>query len=282
MKKISIKVTFSLLMILALLLISSLTVAQGATAFAQGGTRIYLQPVDSPNGTLTVEVIIENVADLYGAEFRLKYDPAVLSVQDLNDEQGGVQIEAGGLLPADKGFVVANKVDEAEGKITFAMTLLNPAPPVSGKGSLARVTFNTLQTTPSIIDIEHAKLVAADLQTIPSETGSLTIGSENQSQATTVPTTAEAPPTTTSESGFPWWIVAVVVMVLGVVVLGGLIVMGGGKSGPVASATTQRPPVRQQPARPSGSRPSAFKQQQNTPADLPPDLTQKPHQFRSQ
>jgi hypothetical protein len=262
-KSLSIKTTFFLLMLLALFLTSSL-------AFAQGDAQVYVQPVDTTAGTLTVDVIAENVTDLYGAEFQLKYDPAVLSVQDLDAGQDGAQIQTGSLLPADQGFVVANKVEEAQGTIVFAMTLLNPAPPVSGNGPLARVKFNVLQSGLTTIDVEHAKLVAANLQTIPSQTNPLTI-------EVSLPATAAPPPA--ADSGFPWWIVGIVVMVLGVVVLAGLIVIGGGsKSKSVAPVTSQRP-VRQQQqsARPSGSRPSAFKQQQTTP---PSDLAQKPQQFQ--
>ena len=260
MKSLSIKTTFFLLMLLTLFLTSSL-------AFAQGSAQVYLQPADTTAGVLTVDVIAENVTDLYGAEFHLKYDPAVLSVQDLDAGQNGVQIETGTLLPADQGFVVANKVEEAESTITFAMTLLNPAPPVSGKGPLARVRFNVLQNGLTTINVEHAKLVAANLQTIPSQTTPLTI-------EVSLPGTAAS---AVADSGFPWWVVGIGVMVLGVVILAGLIVIGGSKSKSVAPVTPQRPVRQQQPARPSGSRPSAFKQQ---PTSSPPDLTQKPQQFR--
>jgi hypothetical protein len=261
MKSLSTKTISFLLMLLALFSTSSL-------AFAQGGAQVYLQPVDTTEGTLTVDVIAENVTDLYGAEFRLKYDPAVLSVQDLDAGQDGIQIETGTLLPADQGFVVANKVEGAEGTIIFAMTLLNPAPPVSGKGPLGRVSFNVLQNGLTTVNVEHAKLVAANLQTIPSQMTPLTI--EVSLPATAAPAAADS-------SGFPWWIVGIMVMVLGVVVLGGLIVIGGSKSKSVAPVTPQRPVRQQQPARPSGSRPSAFKQQQTTP---PSDLAQKPQNFQ--
>lgn len=266
MKILSIKTTFFLLMLLALFLISSL-------AFAQGGAQVYVQSVDTTEGTLTVDVIAENVTDLYGAEFQLKYDPAVLSVQDLDAGQDGIQIETGTLLPADQGFVVANKVEEAQGTVTFAMTLLNPAPPVSGNGPLARVKFNVLQNGLTTINVEHAKLVAANLQTIPSQTNPLTIEVSLPGGAAPAST-----PPPAADSGFPWWIVGIMVMVLGVVVLAGLIVIGGSKSKSVAPVTPQRP-VRQQQqsARPSGSRPSAFKQQQTTP---PSDLAQKPQHFQ--
>jgi len=284
MTKFSFKTTtFILLFVLTLLLTIS-------PALAQEGANVYLQPVESTDDTITVDVVIENISNMYGAEFRLRYDPAILAVQDMNPDQNGMQIEVGTLLPVDKGFVVANKVDEATGEIVFAMTLLNPAPPAEGSGPLARVSFKVLQNSPTVLNIEHAKLVAADLQTIPSQTGSMNIGSapaavdsgESQSKNGAPVTTIDLPPAAESSS-FPWWIIAVLVMVLGVLALGALIVMGGKskstvkKSVPMKRATPaptrQMPPqqqaMKQQPA--TRSRPSAFKQ----PPTVPTDLSQK-------
>jgi hypothetical protein len=236
MMKSHIKLTVtSLVTMIAVMLTASL-------AWAQDGARVFPLPLESPEGTLVVDVMAENVADLYGAEFRLTYDPSVVAVQDFKPEQDGVQIESGTLLPSGKGFVVANQVDETAGTVIFAMTLLNPAPPVTGSGPLARVTFKILQDTPSTINVEHAKLVAVDLQTIPSRTEAFAIGDTSGqqpasppdapgSEAPAVPAPAEtAPEPVVEEEGFPWWIVAAVIMILGILALGGFIVMDGMKS----------------------------------------------------
>ncbi len=260
----------SLVAIMALLLTSSL-------AFAQEEARVYLQPVESAEGSLTVDVVAENVTNMYGAEFRLRYDPAMVSVQDLKADQDGIQIQAGSLLPADQGFVVANEVNETEGTIIFAMTLLNPAPPVSGSGPLARVTFDMLQRGSSTIDVEHAKLVAIDLQTIPSRTETLAIGSDEQTATTDSATTETSP--SVADSNFPWWIVAAAVMVLGILALGGFIMMGGLNSKSTAPITQEATKSNRQPTPPMGgtsTRPSAFKNQVLSSVDL----TQKPRQPR--
>ncbi len=268
MSKFSFKITtFILLLTLTLLLTIS-------TALAQGEANVTLQPVESTGDTLTVDVMVNNVSNMYGAEFRLKYDPAVLAVQDLNADQNGVQIQGGTFLPVEKGFVVANKVDEVAGEIVFAMTLLNPAPPVDGGGPLARVSFKVLQNSPSTITVEHAKLVAADLQTIPSQTGSLNVGESaagtQQQPDSNAPAVSVDTPPAAGESSFPWWIIAILVMVLGVLALGGLIMLGGKSKTTSQKATPVRQPRRPQSTRqsegqqqPAGSRPSAFRQQQN-------------------
>jgi hypothetical protein len=206
-------------------------------ALAQNGTRVYLQPVESASGFLTVEVLAENVTDLYGLELHLKYDPAVLEIQDSQTDQEGVQIEPGSLLPVNQGFVVANQADQGQGTILYALTLLNPAPPVKGSGPVARISFKILQDVPSTISIEQATLVSATLQTIPSEMVPLTVGGSAEGQG----------------SGFPWWIIGAAVLGLGVVVLGGLVALVGfnKKAHPQAPAKSGQG---------SGSRPSAFKE----------------------
>lgn len=254
---------FSIKMISLTIMMMALLSLTTPLALAQAGARVYLQPVSSDDSSLTVDVIAENVTEMYGAEFRLKYDPAVISVQDLKADQDGIQIETGTLLPAEKGFVVANEVNETEGTITFAMTLLNPAPAANGAGPLARVKFNILQASPSTITVEHAKLVAIDLQTIPSETGALTVGSDGQAETAAAPAAPNTPPTT-GEGNFPWWIVAAIMIILGVLVIGGFVMMGGfNKKAAATPAQTPRPGAASVPgpqtARPTGSRPSAFK-----------------------
>ncbi len=259
-RKLSRLAVLSLLAAIATLLIFSV-------AFAQEEARVYVQPVSDAEGVLIVDVMAENVTDMYGAEFRLKYDPAMISVQDFMADQEGIQIEPGNMLPLDQGFVVANKVNETEGTIAFAITLLNPATPVSGSGPLARISFKLLQNGPSTINIERAKLVSFDLQTIPNQTEALVIGNDGQAPATTgsnvqSPAPGETPSQPANDNDFPWWIVAVVVIVLGILALGVFIIVGGlNVASPAPAGRTaaqgKKPPT--DAMHQTGTRPSAFK-----------------------
>lgn len=225
--------------------------AAAPLALAQSGARLYFQPVESANGVLTVDVMAENVTDLYGLELHLKYDPAVLEIQDSQADQNGVQIQAGTLLPVNQGFVVANQADQAAGTILYALTLLNPAPAVSGSGPVARITFKTLQNIPSTINVEQATLVSVSLQTIPTETAPLTVG------GTTEATVAAATPANTaSDNNFPWWVVAAAVLGLGLLALGGLVVLGGFTKKVQPKAAEPQADAQRR----SGGRPSAFKE----------------------
>lgn len=236
-----IKMIFSTLVIPALFLVFSL-------ASARQEARIFLHPIDIVDRTVTLDIIVENATDLYGAEFRLKYDPAVLSPQDLQTEQDGIQIDVGSLLSPEQVFVVANEVEETEGIITFAVSLLQPAPPINETGPLARVVFEVLQDGPATIDLEHAKLVSSDLGTIPSDTTSLTVSSRPMSatgegrdspvsyetiDSTTIPSRIRPVRTrvitqpSVDDNDLSWWrIVAVLVMVFGVLILGMILVLG--------------------------------------------------------
>ena len=121
--------TFTLLLFIISLLVPA--------ALAQEVAQLSLRPLSDDGQVVVLELVAENVTDMYGAEFRVSYDPTLVAVQDAQPDKEGVQIEVGTLLPANQGFVVANAVDEAAGTITFAMTLLNPAPAATGSGPLA-------------------------------------------------------------------------------------------------------------------------------------------------
>ena len=260
-----------LMMIFTLLFITPL-------ALAQQEARLYLEPVSMNSEAVVFDVIAENVTEMYGAEFKLTYDPQVLMVADLNSEQEGVQIAPGTLLPVEQGFVVANKVNDAEGSVTFAVTLLNPAPAASGSGPLATVAFNIQQQVPATIEIVHAKLVSVDLQTIASQTSAFSITPD---ETVAVEQFAEAPGANLAQVSdqaaassptvsFPWWIVAASIIVLGTLALGGLIIMAQPKPIPV-NAPSVADTKRSYPTTSlsQNTRPSAFKQQ-----TFPPDTPQ--------
>jgi hypothetical protein len=202
----------------------------------------------------------ENVTNLYGLEVHLKYDPAVLEAQDVKADQEGVQIEPGALLSVDNGFVVANQVNPAEGKITYAITLLNPAPPVNGNGPVARISFNLLQNTPSTIEIERAQLIAFDLKTIPTELTSFSVVNDDQEAAVAPPAPTPATSTTAASvtEDFPWWIVAAIVILLGLLGVGGFLILGDFPQARPATPTAQ-PTQPSQMRRTDRGHPSAFK-----------------------
>ena len=89
---------------------------------------------------LTVDIYIQNVVDLYGADVRWSFDTAIAQVVDADGNVPGTQIQPlyTFMVP---GFIIKKEADNVAGTVWYAATQLNPSPPVSGSGSLARVTF---------------------------------------------------------------------------------------------------------------------------------------------
>ena len=112
-----------------------------------------------------VSVVVENVHDLYGLEFRLVFDPDIVEIIDTDLAEDGIQIK-----PADwwkGGFVAINQADNQSGRIDFAATLLNPSSPVQGDQVVAVITFAANNMGISALSIESAILSTRDAEEIP-------------------------------------------------------------------------------------------------------------------
>jgi LysM repeat protein len=88
---------------------------------------------------VVVNITVQNVSNLFGAEFHLTFDPALLEVVDADPTKDGVQIGIGDFLSAD--FIAQNTVDNATGTVDFGLSQMSPNGPVSGSGTLATITF---------------------------------------------------------------------------------------------------------------------------------------------
>ncbi len=207
--------------------------------------RLYLQTVPlQDEKLLVVNVILADVVELYGADFQLQYDPAQFTVQDAVPRLEGVQIAPGSLLEADSRLVVQNIVDTDTGLVNFAATLLNPAPPVSGQGVLASVTFEVVGPGPYTIEVASAKLISAGLETLPVTTTDLRLDGGLEPIGPT-------PPTAFS---LPWWGwpgLAVLLALVGVVLFSLARTRGRLQVPPVASRRMPRGSL--SPARSSAS-----------------------------
>ena len=104
---------------------------------------------------IVVDIMVEDVPTVYGADIQLLYDVAVLDVVDNDTNMTGTQLQAGDFLNPAQGFVLQNEVNDEAGTIDYALTLLNPAPPVEGNGRLATVTFKALAATPTTITLSR-------------------------------------------------------------------------------------------------------------------------------
>jgi hypothetical protein len=117
--------------------------------------------------TVEVEVWINDVDDLYGAEVKVSFDADMLEVVDSNEFAAGVQVANGGLL-TEPVFAAVNDADNTSGEIHYAATQLNPTPPVSGSGAFVVIHFRAKQAGTSPLAITFVRLADRDAIEIPS------------------------------------------------------------------------------------------------------------------
>ncbi len=98
------------------------------------------------SSVVPLDIVVSDVANLYGAEVHLSFDPQHLEVVDATRAVTSV-ITPGPFPDPGEGrrLVAQNHVDNAQGTIDYAVTLLHPAPAAFGDGVLARVLFRVKQ-----------------------------------------------------------------------------------------------------------------------------------------
>lgn len=175
-------------------------------AAAQTNTIVSMQPATQQidtGSTATLEIRIDEAADLFGAEIQVQFDAAILQVEDVDPDTQGVQIQPGNIPAPD--FVIANDADNTTGNIVYAVTQQAPTPPAGGSGVIATISFQAVAQGSSQLTFSVVKLSTAQGQPIPAtaQVAQITVGPPGQATAT-VPvdtptaTTTALPPTATN------------------------------------------------------------------------------------
>ena len=129
--------------------------------------------------TVTINLYVQDVVDLYGVDVRLSFDSEVLQVVDAAPATDGVQI-----TPLDTflkpDFVArkkaCNSADPSDpecaagGLVWYAATQVNPSQPVSGSGPLAALTFRRIKAGDAVLKVNGHELVTRTGTVIPSQT----------------------------------------------------------------------------------------------------------------
>ncbi|MFQ5342312.1 MAG: hypothetical protein ACE5F6_12270, partial [Anaerolineae bacterium] len=165
--------------------------------------KIEIVPADKRievDGATTVEIRIRDVTDLFASEIVLEFDPAVIEVLDADPGQSGIQIQAGTFPNPLSGFVATNQADNGAGTVLYAVTLVNPRPPVSGSGPLAFITFRGKGAGDSPLTFQRAVLSDRDARRIQALVlgGAIHVGPAPTATPTITPT-----PTRTVTPGGP-------------------------------------------------------------------------------
>ncbi|MGI6713163.1 MAG: carboxypeptidase regulatory-like domain-containing protein [Bacillota bacterium] len=118
-----------------------------------------------PGETFNVNVDINNVSNLYGAEARISYDPNLVQVVDADPNLEGTQIDLGGVL---SGLTAKNQVNN--GEIWFSTSKNGEIDPdgFTGSGTIATITFKALTDVEGTADIEFIESQLSDATDPPS------------------------------------------------------------------------------------------------------------------
>jgi len=130
--------------LLALAISLCLWLIAPAVAHAQIST-VAVSPPSSSIGVeqvIDLTVDVQEVQNLYAAEFTLHFDPSVVEVLD---------IRIGSMLQGGTPII---RVDNDTGTVMFAATLLNPAPAVSGSGSIAKLVLRGRANGGTVLSME--------------------------------------------------------------------------------------------------------------------------------
>lgn len=130
-----------------------------AAAVERAQTRAFLRASPGGKGVL-VEIVLDQVENLYGAEVHLVFDPTVVQVEDADPDFPGVQLAPGLAFPKGRSFAALNRADNDKGTIDFAATLLNPAPPIEGDTMIA--SFVLLPAKATATEIRVVQVLLAD------------------------------------------------------------------------------------------------------------------------
>ena len=144
-----------------------------------------------------VTVRINDVADLYGADVRLAFDPAVIEVVDALPG-GSIEVDPGDMPVPD--FVVKNEADNVAGSIWYVVSQVG-TPPSSGSGTLARIKIRGVSDGATSLSFSSHLLSSPVGGEIAHSVGSCAIEVGAGAPSTPTSTATEGPsPTVTSTS----------------------------------------------------------------------------------
>jgi hypothetical protein len=114
--------------------------------------------------TLEVEISVADVQNLYGFDFTLRYNSAILDVVDRTP-----------LLPWSPSLILRNEVNEAEGTYRLAAVALAPATPYDGTTKLVTLTFLCTGTGDNALNLAQTALTDSYGYAIPHNVNEMVI-----------------------------------------------------------------------------------------------------------
>ncbi len=125
-----------------------------------GGPRLRFEPgtlTIAPGQTSTINVVVDNVTDLYSVPMLLQYNPAIISVEEVR--------HGGFLSGGTQEIAIVQRVDKEHGQAIISATRQPNTPGVNGSGTLLGVVIKAL--APGMTNISIVQVNAKDSQQKP-------------------------------------------------------------------------------------------------------------------
>lgn len=110
-------------------------------------------------------IVLENAREVYGLDVRAHFDPDLIEIVDVNQEQEGVQVIPGEFPKAD--FVVRNQADNLMGTVMYVLTQVNPTPAANGNGVVLWIEVRGKKMGESAFVIEFVDAADREGRTLP-------------------------------------------------------------------------------------------------------------------
>jgi hypothetical protein len=140
-----------ILLLILLAALSTLHFIQIAFPQNSSDTEVAINPATTNaflGETITINITISNVQNLYGLDVTLFWNPSALTIQNVNLRLG-VESHPDGVLheaPSGDIFIQENTTDQENGEYRLVATSVAPATSFSGTGNIAVITFNVTST----------------------------------------------------------------------------------------------------------------------------------------
>jgi hypothetical protein len=146
--------------ILLILVFTPLILCPFQVAYAQGSsnTTVAVKPSTTMTRigeTIAINITLSNVQNLYGLDVTLQWNTSALKVLNVNLRLGVESHSDGVLHEASNAniFVKENTASQELGEYHLVATSVAPAPPFSGSGNIAIITFNVTSIGHSELDL---------------------------------------------------------------------------------------------------------------------------------
>ncbi len=144
--------------------------AAGAISAPGGPARMRFEPQSitlKPGEITTIGVVVEDVRDLFSIPLLLKYDPAVISIEEVR--------HGGFLSGGTQEIAIVQRIEKERGQAVISSTRQPNTPGVNGTGTLVGIVIRGVATGTSTLSVLQVNAKDSQQKPIPMVSGEATI-----------------------------------------------------------------------------------------------------------